>query len=174
MYFKKFPKIKYDVNGDGRTIEMTNLTKRVKLLDYSLKNLVSFDYYDVRDNETPEGIAYTYYGDANKHWLVLLANDIVDFYSDWPMSVTQFESYVHSKYDDVNEVHHYEAPQGSGSDKIYIEYPNDPATTLPSDAIAVTNYEYEERIQTEKRRIRLIRPQYVGKIQTEFENKMRE
>lgn len=174
MYFKNFPKIQYDVNDDGRQQTMTNITKRVRIFDASLLNLVSFDFYDVGDNESPEGIAHVYYGDAKLHWLIFIANNIVDYYSDWPMSVTQFESYVNSKYDDVNEIHHYEYAQGSGNTKTIIEYPNDPANPIPSDATAITNFEYEESVQEKKRRIRLIRPEFVGQIRTEFENKMRE
>ena len=173
MYFRKFPKISYDVNGDGNVNLMTDITRRIKLLDTSLLRYVSFDFYDVRDGETPEGIAYSYYGDANMHWLVILANNIIDYYTDWPMTVQQFESYVHSKYSNVDAIHHYESPQESGDTSVLIEYPTDAATTLPSDAVAVTNYEYEERIQNDKRRIRLIRPEYVGSIKTEFENKMK-
>ena len=172
MYFRKFPRVLYDAKGNGYQTLMTDITRRVKFLDSSLLNYVSFDYYDVRDNETPEGIAYSYYGDANMHWMVILANNIVDYYTDWPMSVNQFEQYVHSKYDNVDDIHHYEYPQESGDTSIVIQYPTDSATAVPTGATAVTNYEYEESIQNTKRRIRLIRPEYAGRIKTEFENKM--
>ena len=173
MYFRKFPRVLYDVKGDGQQILMTDITRRVKLLDSALLAYVSYDFYDVRDNETPEGIAYTYYGDANMHWLVLLANNIVDFYTQWPMAVQQFEQYVKSKYDNVDDIHHYEVPQSSGKTTTTIQYPTDSATTIPVDAVAITNYEYEESIQNQKRRIRLIRPEYAGRIKTELENKMK-
>lgn len=173
MYFRKFPKVDYDVNGDGITQKMTNITKRIRLLDASLLNYVSFDFYDVKDGDRPEHIAAQYYGDANMYWLILFANDIKDVYTDWPMPINQFETWVASKYDDVNGIHHYEASQTSGDTTLKIEYPNDSANTLPSDAVPVTNYEYEEAIQDTKRRIRLIRKQYASRIKSEFENKIR-
>jgi hypothetical protein len=173
MYFRKFPRVLYDAKGDGKQVLMTDITRRIRLLDSSLLKYVSFDFYDVRDNETPEGIAYSYYGNANMHWLVIFANSIIDLYTDWPMSVNQFESYVHSKYDNVDDIHHYEYAQESGNTSILIEYPTDSANDIPTGAYPVTNYEYEERIQNDKRRIRLIRPEYVGRIKTEFENKMK-
>jgi hypothetical protein len=89
------------------------------------------------------------------------------------MPVNQFEVFVASKYDDVNGIHHYEVLQESGDTTLKLEYPNDPAQTIPVDATPVTNYEYEEEIQNTKSRIRLIRPQYVSQIKTEFENKIR-
>lgn len=171
-YFKHFPKVQYDVNGDGVTQTMTNITKRVRFLDYVKTNYVNFDYYDVKSGETPEYIANEFYGDPELHWVILMANDIIDYYTDWPMSVTQFESYVYSKYDDVNGVHHYEYTQESGDTSFTIELPNESATTLPAAAVPVTNYEYEESIQENKRRIRLIQKRFIGQIKKEFKNKM--
>ena len=173
MYFRKFPQVDYDVNGDGVTQKMVDITRRVRVLDSTLLNYVNFDFYDVTNGERPEHIAAKYYGDSNLYWIILLANDIKDLYTDWPMPVNQFEVFVASKYDDVNGIHHYEVFQESGDTTLKLEYPNDPAQTIPVDATPVTNYEYEEEIQNTKSRIRLIRPQYVSQIKTEFENKIR-
>lgn len=173
MYFRKFPQVDYDVTGNGVTQKMIDITRRVRVLDSTLLNYVNFDFYDVRDGERPEHIAANYYKDPTLYWIILLANNIKDVYTDWPMTVNQFETFVASKYDDVNAIHHYEVFQESGDTKLKLEYPNDPATTVPVDATPVTNYEYEEEIQNTKRRIRLIRPQYISRIKTEFENKIR-
>lgn len=170
MYFRKFPKIQYDVKGDGVSYTMTDITRRMKFRPESLKNFVTFDFYDVIDGDTPESVAQDYYGDVQLHWVVLIANNIRDVYTDWPMSVDRFESFVKSKYTDVNAIHHYEVVQTSGDTKLKIEYPNDSATTLPSDAVAVTNYEYEEAKLESKRRIRLIQPEYIERIKQEFES----
>ena len=53
-----------------------------------------------------------------------------------------------------------------------IELPNESATTIPSDAVIVTNYDYEERLQNERRRIRLLRPEFIAQVKKEFRNKM--
>lgn len=172
MYFRKFPKVNVDVRGNGIPVSMTDITRRVTFTRSTLESLVNFDFYDVPDGSTPEQIAFDYYGDVNLHWVVLLANDIKDIYSDWPMSVTRFEAFVKSKYDNPDGVHHYEYTQESGSTKFLIELPNDAATTLPAGAITITNYEYEERVLESKRKIRLIQPQYIGKIKSEFETKI--
>jgi len=172
-FFKSFPKVDIDVKDDGNLHKMTDLTKRIRFLDSSKLNYTRFDFYDVRSGETPEFIAHRYYGDAKLHWIILLANNIVDYYNDWPMSVEVFERYVASKYDDVNGIHHYEYTQDSGDTSFTIELPNESATTIPVDATPITNYEYEEAIQNKKRRIRLIQTEYVSKIKKEFEAKMR-
>jgi hypothetical protein len=171
-YFRQFPKVEYDVRGDGINVTMTNITKRVRFKDYVKNNKVTFDFYDVKSGETPEYIANEFYGDPELHWVVLMANDIIDFYNDWPMSVAQFERYVKSKYSDVNGIHHYEYTQESGSTSFVIELPNESATTIPVGAVAITNYQYEESLQEKKRRIRLIQKRFIGNIKKEFKNKM--
>ena len=143
MYFRKFPKVQVDVRGDGNTVSMTDITRRIKFTDSTLSSLVNFDFYDVPDGVTPEQLAFDYYGDVNLHWVILIANDIKDIYSDWPMSVPRFEKFVKSKYENPDAVHHYEYTQESGDNTFLIELPNDPATTIPADAVTITNYEYE-------------------------------
>lgn len=173
MYFTHFPKVAYDVKDNGVTTQMTDITRRTRVTEKSLLYAASYDYYDISDGEKPEDIAHNYYGDSNLHWIVLLVNNIRDVYTDWPMTVTRLERYAKSKYDNVDDIHHYEIYQESGDTTITIELPNDPATTIPIDATAVTNFEYEESEVEKKRRIRLIRPQFVDSIREEFRKSIR-
>ena len=105
-YFNKFPTTNYDVRGDGNVTTMTDITRRVRVSGAAKLATVEYDFYDVVDGQTPEFIADRYYGDVGLHWLVLITNDIIDVYNDWPMSVQRFENYVKGKYDDVNGIHH--------------------------------------------------------------------
>lgn len=171
-YFSQFPKVSYDVRGDGNPQQMINITKRVRFRDYMKTNFVTYDFYDVKSGETPEYIANEFYGDPELHWVVLLANDIIDYYNEWPMTVPQFETYVKSKYDNVDGIHHYEYTQESGDTTFKIELPNDSATTQPAGSLPVTNYQYEENLQEQRRRIRLIQPRFIGQIKKEFKNRM--
>ena len=171
-YFSHFPKVSYDVRGDGNPQQMINITKRVRFRDYMKTNVVTYDFYDVKSGETPEYIANEFYGDPELHWVVLLANDIIDYYNEWPMTVPQFETYVKSKYDNVDGIHHYEYTQESGDTTFKIELPNDSATTQPAGSLPVTNYQYEENLQEQRRRIRLIQPRFIGQIKKEFKNRM--
>tara|TARA_Y100000385_G_scaffold179013_1_gene184982 strand:- start:91 stop:612 length:522 start_codon:yes stop_codon:yes gene_type:complete len=169
MYFNKFQKIQYDIKGDGNLYTMTNLMRRVKFNNIVKSNIISFDFYDVQDGDTPEIIAYYYYENIDLYWTILLANDIIDIYSQWPMSVPKFEQYVYDKYTDINAVHHYEIYQASGNTNTIIEIPNN---TGYSNAVPVTNYVHEDRLQQGLRQIRLIQPEYTGMIVKEFENLM--
>jgi len=195
-YFSNFPRIAYDPKGDGTYRIQTDIFRRLKLRTDVKDDIYGFDYYDVQSGDTPESIAYKYYNDAQLHWTILAANDIVDYYTDWPMSVEKFEQYVTEKYNDPYAVHHYEVSQSSGDTNIFIEtgqkfsyiYFDMTAITFDSNDTAtfdsffsaggntksntITNYDYEERLQDKKRQIRLIKPKFIDSFVSEFENKI--
>ena len=168
-YFDMFPKVFYDSKGNGNYSVMTNLLRRVKLVDDAKLNIVDFDYYDVKDGETPEMIAHKYYGDVNLHWTILVLNEIVDYYEDWPMSVQRFEQFVKNKYDNPQAIHHYEISQTSGDTTVTIDVG---MNTTDYSGTPISNYTYEDRLQEKKRQIRLIQPRYIKEFVKEFERKL--
>ena len=137
-----------------------------------------FDTYDVKEGETPEIIADKLYNDPQLHWIVLMLNNIVDRYHEWPMSGNQFLDYVNEKYLDSegdpnpSGVHHYEIEQSSGDTTVKINIGTD--NTDYSSATPITNYEYEEEEQNKKRQIRLLDPKFVNDFVDEFKELMQE
>jgi len=167
-YFSYYPKILYDVEGNGNPKVITNLLRRVKIKNGLKESASLFDEVEVQNGETPEILADNFYGDQKYYWIILLFNNIKDRFYDWPLDNVQFESYVNDKYTNPNAVHHYEITQESGptssnddSHKIQVN------STTPG-ATAVTNYEYEERLQLKKRLIRVLRPQFLSLFMVEF------
>ncbi len=57
MYFNYFPKIVYEIKGDGEVKLVTNILKRLMLRTEFIREQSVFDIYDVRDGDTPESIA---------------------------------------------------------------------------------------------------------------------
>lgn len=171
-YFQMFPNVLYSAKGDNKFTVMKDLMSRVKIKSNVKENILGFDYYDVKDGDTPEMIAHKYYGDVNLHWTILVANDIIDYYEQWPMSVQKFEQFVKDKYDNPQAIHHYEIEQTSGNDRRKIDVGMN-TTEYPS-ATAISNYQYEDKLQEEKRQIRLITPEYMDGFVQEFEKKMNE
>ena len=94
MYFEAFPRIEYTnvLGGDTKTV--VNILKRIGARSAVKTNLVLFQKYQIRGNESPEHVAFNVYGDAMLHWVILLVNDIYDRYHQWPMNVNQFQSYI--------------------------------------------------------------------------------
>jgi len=98
-YFNYFPKTIYS-NSDISTglDSVTNIIARFGF-EQSLKNNSSAFYkYQIQESDTPEIIAYKYYGSAERHWIVLLFNDIVDPQFDWPLKYDTFIEFVSAKY----------------------------------------------------------------------------
>ena len=173
MYFDdNFPVIPYDSVGDYKFKDVTNLLRRVALRARVRTNVLLYDTYDVKSGETPESLSHRLYGDSEYHWIIMLVNDITDRYHDWPMSEGQFQQYMKDKYSDADAVHHYEISQESGDTdtKINIGTSNADYPT----ATAITNYEHEQKLQDDRRKIRLLDPSFIGQFVTEYQSLMSE
>jgi|TARA_B110000285_G_scaffold207310_1_gene246575 hypothetical protein len=166
MYFAQFPTIPYDSTGTGKSKDVKNLLRRVGLRQKVKVNTMFFDTYDVKNGETPESIAFKLYDNAELHWVVMLVNNITDRFHDWPMTEAQFLNFINDKYSNPDAVHHYEIEQESGDTSIKINIGTD-NTDYPT-ATLITNYEHEQEVQDNKRKIRLLDPSFVDDFVDEF------
>tara|TARA_B100000214_G_scaffold336479_1_gene280443 strand:- start:2777 stop:3310 length:534 start_codon:yes stop_codon:yes gene_type:complete len=172
MYFSYFDKGYYDLKGDGTNTLLTDLFTRIKIRDKAFDVATLYDKYDVVSGERPEDIAYKHFGNTQYHWVILLTNNITDRFYGWPLSNQEFESFITSKYDNPEAIHHYEKVQSSG--RTTGQGPADYSHLIECQstdvgAQAVSNREYEERIQDEKRQIKLLDPAYLNIFIEEFE-----
>ena len=172
MYFANFPLIPYDNYGTGDFRLTPNILKRIAVRANIKTTTSLFDTYDVKEGETPEIIADKLYGNPEFHWVVLMMNDVVDRYHQWPMSRRQFLAHLNDKYTNVDGVHHYEISQSSGDTNIKINIGT--SNTDHPTATAITNREYEQERQDSLRKIRLLDPVYLDDFVTEFETLMEE
>jgi len=177
MYFSFFPKGTYDLKGDGVEKAVTNLLARVKVKSEVLDEASLYDLYDIPEGDTPEITALKHFGNPMYHWIILLTNNITDRYYDWPLTTYEFENYINDKYTNPDGVHHYEITQSSCKTKG--EGPSDYEhklivnSTVPN-AEVVTNRDYEQRIQDQKRQIKLLNAAYLPLFVEEFQNLMSE
>ena len=176
MFFSLFPKRTYDISGNGNEKLVTDILRRIKIRESIKDNFSLFDKYDVSNGETPEEVAFKIYGSPEYHWVILLLNDITDRYYGWPLSDYSFEEYVKNKYTNPGAVHHYEKTQSSG--RTTSNGPEDYSHKIEvnSDAVgaqAVSNYEYERRLQDQKRQIKLLDPAYLPSFEQEFNKLVR-
>jgi len=173
MYFSKFPKGLYDINGDGVNKLVTDLMTRVKIREKIKDEAAIYDSYDVPNGETPEITAFKHFGDTEYHWIILLTNSMLDSYYDWPLSEQAFETYITDKYANPDAVHHYEITQSSGPQTG--SGPNDyshkvEVNSTVTGAESVSNREYEQRLQDKKRTIKLLDPAYLTAFIEEFDS----
>jgi hypothetical protein len=162
MYFKDFPQFAYDfeIGGKNKVLLLTDITRNVRFRKEVLSNIQLYDEYDIQEGETPEIIAEKVYGNANLHWVIMLVNERFDYIADFPMSYPQLMNYIEDKYGVGNEynTHHYENERGYIVDEYYV------------GKIAVSNHDYEERINEEKRRIKLISPSLIDRVMKQFKD----
>lgn len=186
-YVSRLPNSKY-IND---YIQTKNLFKRVKMSEEIFGDLTYFDKYAVKDDQRPDMIAYSVYGDANLDWVVLLSNNIINYEDEWPMDQVSFNNYIINKYgsyEAMYNVHHYETVEVRDGNNLLImeagfEVPQDFSITYTDSstgqevvatnfAIGITNQEYEDKILEEKQSIYLLKPQYLLLIENEINDLM--
>ena len=176
-YFDQFPIIDYNLSGvNGNTTEVTDIFRRVKARNKIADNVTLFDNYDVAEGEKPEDVAYKVYGESDYFWVVTLVNNIVNRYYDWPLPEFVFQQYLKDKYSNPDGIHHYEVTQTSG--KQTGDGPADYSHKLEvnSDypgAQSVSNREYENRLQDQKRQINILLPKYLATFEQDFRRLIR-
>lgn len=104
MFFSKFPKIEYPytLNETDGVYSVTDILKAfeiIKVFDIDPDNY--YVDYIVKDGEKPEHIADRVYGNPEYHWIVLIANKIVDPYKDWPLSTFDLDRHIEKIYSGV-------------------------------------------------------------------------
>ena len=98
-YFNYFPKTFYTSNNKATGIDtVTNLIARFGFEQKLKENSTVFYEYNIQDGDTPEIVADKYYGDVERHWIVLLFNDIIDPQFDWPLQYNTLIEYIDKKY----------------------------------------------------------------------------
>ena len=98
-YFSKFPRVLYSVNKEGNNAKVVpDMLSRVKFLDSIISNQNLFFKYEIKGGETPEQIANRVYGNPEKHWIILLVNQLIDPQFDWALGPFEFEKHIKQKY----------------------------------------------------------------------------
>jgi len=97
MYFDKFPYTPYQF-PDGVVRYIKNIGIRPSIVEDYIDENTSLQKYIIKDEDTPEIIAYDEYGDTNLHYIILLTNNILNIYEDWPKNSTQLSLYLQDKY----------------------------------------------------------------------------
>jgi hypothetical protein len=183
-YFSQLPDFEYVSRlPDARIsdyIPVKNLFKKGKLREDIIEQTAIFTKYKVRGNDRPDNVAQELYGDPNLDWVVLASNNILNVYDEWPMTQVNFENYLLDKYGtftEINAIHHYETTEVKNKSGAVIvtaglEVDSNFSVTYFDAAVegydtkypvtSVTNYDYEVKIQDDKRNIFTLKPRYLN------------
>lgn len=102
MYFNKFPIINYRNLGkhdkDQTRRVARDIVRRVAFSSRLKDEGAMYADYLIKESERPEHIAEKIYGKPEYHWVVLLFNDIINPYYEWPLADSAIENYIKKKY----------------------------------------------------------------------------
>jgi len=201
-YFRNIPDLEYvNTTSDGRSISdyvtVKNLFKKGKLREDILQESTIFEKYTIQGNDRPDNVANEVYGDPTLDWVILLSNNILNVYNEWPLDQESFDTFVTEKYLDVFEdepvllysgIHHYESievkntngvvvfPKGlqvdEGQDLTYYDSALGTEVYVEDVSTPVTNYQYEEGINNLKRNIYILKPIYLNVVFDDLEEMM--
>tara|TARA_B100000482_G_scaffold170639_1_gene137096 strand:- start:49 stop:699 length:651 start_codon:yes stop_codon:yes gene_type:complete len=190
-YFRELPNLNYQSTSSDRSssrdyVVVKNIFRRAKLRDdlkYIFTSLV--DYY-IKDGVRPDQVADNVYGDPELDWVVLTSANIINVRDEWPLNSYEIYNYALNKYgNDLNQIRHYETtevkdssgrlilPKGKVVDSGFtIPDPSSSTATL-NPVGGVTNYEYESKLNDEKRSIYIISPGYLQVFLNDMKDIMR-
>ena len=101
-FFNYYPKTFYTSNNNSTGIDtVTNIIARFGFENKLKENSSAFYKYTIKDSDTPEIIAAKFYDNVERHWIVLLFNDIIDPQYDWPLQSDTLIDYINTKYSTV-------------------------------------------------------------------------
>ena len=109
MYFNKFKKISYDINGDGIKRDLVNLATFTNITTKLEDNIAFYSYYTIKDGDRPDNVAHELYDDASLYWLLFLVNPTLrNMYADWPRSSSDVLESIKAKYPTYTGIVNYD------------------------------------------------------------------
>tara|TARA_R100001224_G_scaffold98366_1_gene68682 strand:+ start:662 stop:1309 length:648 start_codon:yes stop_codon:yes gene_type:complete len=187
-YFRELPNLRYpsflrEKKSSLDYIEVKNLFRRIKLRDDLQSNFTIFNKYEIEEGMRPDTVAEELYGNPEFDWIILTVAGILNVRNEWPLNNRDLYNYCLDKYDDsLNSVRFFETKEVKNADgKLILPKGKvvDSGFTIPNPdnvsanlnpVVGISNFEYETRLNDEKRNIYVLREGY---IQT-FLNDIRE
>ena len=188
-YFRRIPNFTTPSRLNNRssnldTTEVKNIFRRFKLRDDIASDFSAFEQYNIKGDERPDQVADLFYDDPTLDWVILTTNNIIDQKYSWPMSDYELYEYAYKKYgEDINAIKHYETYEivdSSDTERVVLDAGlvvdenftfkfYNPTTQSYSElsnefvAKPITNWEYETRLNDEKRTIIILRRVYLDR-----------
>ena len=178
-YFREIPNLRspsflQEKGSSFDYVEAKNLFRRTKLRDDLQNNFTLFDKYEIIEGMRPDNVAQELYESDQFDWVVLLVAGITNVRNEWPLSNRDLYYYTFDKYgDSLNSNMFFETtevkdtsgrlilPKGKVVDQNFtIPKPGAPNATI-NPVVGISNFEYETRINDEKRNIFVIREEYL-------------
>tara|TARA_B100001989_G_scaffold242377_1_gene209093 strand:+ start:1708 stop:2355 length:648 start_codon:yes stop_codon:yes gene_type:complete len=181
-FFRELPNLLYpsflpEKRSSFDYILVKNIFRRVKLRDDLEKNFTVFDKYEIPEGARPDNVAEELYESSNLDWVVLTVAGILNVRNEWPLSNHDLYNYANDKYgDSLNSTRFFETtqvkdssgrlilPKGKVVDSNFtIPKPGEPTAVL-NPVVGISNYDYETRLNDQKRNINILRIEYLSQF----------
>tara|TARA_B100000282_G_C31723261_1_gene487123 strand:- start:40 stop:687 length:648 start_codon:yes stop_codon:yes gene_type:complete len=181
-FFRELPNLLYpsflpEKKSSFDYILVKNIFRRVKLRDDLEKNFTVFDKYEIPEGARPDNVAEELYESSNLDWVVLTVAGILNVRNEWPLSNYDLYNYANDKYgDSLNSTRFFETtqvkdssgrlilPKGKVVDSNFtIPKPGEPTAVL-NPVVGISNYDYETRLNDQKRNINILRVEYLSQF----------
>ena len=196
-YFRNIPDFEYvNRTEEGKNLtdftKVKNLFKKGKFREDIYQELTTFEKYQIQGDDRPDNVAFELYGDATLDWVVLMTNNILNIQTEWPMKQADFNEYLLEKYGSYDslytDIHHYESNEvkdsqgiviypkgvrvGAAQSVSYFDFYKDLQIDIVNISRPITNYQYEEKLNDDKRNIFILKPKYLNVIFDDLEELM--
>ena len=171
------PELFYNISTkplDPDFLLVKNIWRRGEILKQFKSEVTIFTEVTVGDGERPEDLATRYYDNPFYNWTILIVNDIVDVYAQWPRSVTQLQDFISAKYDNPQATKHHVTTEVKDSEgnvivpagkvvasNFQVAYYNGTTTVTANPVVSVTNAAFEFELNAKKQQIQIIKPDII-------------
>ena len=165
--FQFYPKIYYRIN-DYDYLRVKDISIYTKIKDYVASYAgVTQTNYTVENGETPDYVSYKLYGTPKFDYILLILNDIRNFYDEWPRNRMDLLEYIEEKYGSLtyaqsNYANYYRSDGIKVSRDMWFEL-------VDSGKYFETYYDYEERVNREKGQIKVMSYNYAVNFEVELQ-----
>ena len=182
---KRLPDLFYNFSSrplDSDYLLVKNIWRRAQILVEYKSQVTLFTEENVRDGERPEDVATRLYRNPFYNWTILIINDIVNYHDQWPRTQKQLEEYVNEKYiptdtepnrGPLSTKHHITTELRDSANNIIVpagkvvpsnfsvSYFNGSVLVSANPVQSITNYQYEEELNSKKEKIQIVRPNFI-------------
>lgn len=164
-----------EYNRQGQIVSIPDLTKHVAIPSEYKNNQKYWIVHDLKDSDTLSQLSKTIYGSHHYWWVIVLLNDMVNIDSSWPIPEYNFREWFKKQFpeNEYGDILHWVDGKGNVHDpEAYVilgecATVNEAIVKYQLSSVSFYNYYYKEN--ENKRRIKLLLPEYVSTLNKQLE-----
>lgn len=191
-YFKYLPDVNIRKTGfrsdsESPYIRAKNLFRRIKIRDNLTDIVLGFEKYYIKNGERPDQLSQKFYGSTKYDWVILLSNNIINIYNDWPVTEHELYEIIKKKYNFTSDtqlggIHHYVTIEQKLNGKVVLPadlevsdtftfFKPDGSQVPRNELIRPISYYDHEMMENERKRvIYVLKKDYLNDFKEEFFN----